>query len=107
MVDEFAKRLSEVLEVVASLSAFRSVGIELRFVDVAGGGDLSLGERGQWGELSPDLVGLSGRELSSTPSTLVACIVGLFADRARCTAAADGMVAKEPFKVADLVGLSS
>jgi hypothetical protein len=92
---------------VLSLSAFLSIGIELRLVEEDGGGDLSLGDIGQCGELSPDLVGLSVREPSSTPSTLAECIEGLFADNARCTAAAEGIDAKELLIVADRVGLSS
>ena len=92
---------------MVSLSAFRSTGIELRPVDEEGGGDLNLGDIGQCGELSPDLVGLSVLGASSMPSTLVECIEGLFADRARCTAAAEGIDENEPLIVADREGLSS
>lgn len=80
---EVAFRLKEFWEGPMSDSDFRNVGIELRVFSVPGGGDLSLGDMGQCGELSPDLVGLSDRELSRTPSTLAGCIVGLFADKAR------------------------
>jgi len=89
---------------MVSLSVFRSMGIGLRLLAEEGGGDLNLGDIGQCGELSPDLVGLSVREPSSTPSTLGE---GLFADNARCKAAADGIEANELLRVADRVGLSS
>jgi hypothetical protein len=92
---------------MVSLSGFRSMGIGLRLLAEEGGGDLNLGDIGQCGELSPDLVGLSVREPSSTPSTLGDCIEGLFADNARCKAAGDGIEANELLKVADRVGLSS
>lgn len=104
MAEGVASRLDDE---VTSLSAFRRVGMELRPVEVEGGGDLSLGERGQCGEVSPDFVNLSVRELSSIPSTLAGCKGGLFADRALWTAAADGTDGKDPFNVADLVGLNS
>lgn len=82
--------------------------MELRPVEEEeGGGDLNLGDIGQCGELSPDFVGLSVRDPSSTPSTLAECIGGLFADKARCTAAADGIDAYELLIAADRVGLSS
>ena len=83
------------------------MGIELRLLVEEGGGDLNLGDIGQCGELSPDLVGLSVREPSSTPSTLGECIEGLFADSARCKAAAEGIEVNELLRVADRVGLSS
>ena len=73
-----------------------------------GGGDLSLGEVGHEGEFCPDLICLSAaRALSSTPSTLLGCIIGLWADSARCTAAAEGTVESDPPTPAFLVGLNS
>jgi hypothetical protein len=90
-----------------SLSVFRRMGMELRLLAEEGGGDLNLGDIGQCGELSPDLIGLSVREPSSTPSTLGECIKGLFADNARCREVTEGVEANELLKVADRVGLSS
>jgi hypothetical protein len=81
--------------------------MELRLVEEEGGGDLNLGDIGQCGELSPDRIDLSVREPSRTPSTLAALIGDLLADRARCTAAAEGIDAKELLTVAERVGLNS
>ena len=92
---------------MVSLSAFRSMGIELRLLAEESGGDLNLGDIGKCGELSPDLVGLSVREPSSTPSTLGDCIEGLFADNARCKEVIEGTEANELLRVVDRVGLNS
>ena len=72
-VEAAVSRLRDVLDGVASLSDFRNVGIELREAVEEGGGDLNLGDMGQWGELSPDRLTLSPLEPSSTPSTLDGC----------------------------------
>jgi hypothetical protein len=100
-------RFEDAVESMVSLSAFRSMGIELRLLVEEGGGDLNLGDIGQCGELSSDLVGLSVREPSSTPSTLGECTEGLFADNARCKAVAEGIEVYELLRVADRVGLNS
>lgn len=73
---------------------------------IEGGGDLSLGEVGQDGELWPDFETLSGLAPSRTPST-PACIWGRCADIARCIAAAEGIDTKEVLSVLGLVGLNS
>jgi hypothetical protein len=83
------------------------MGMELRLVEEEGGGDLNLGDIGQCGELSPDRIDLSGRGPSSTPSTLAELMGDLFADKARCTAAAEGIDANELLMVAERVGLNS
>lgn len=73
-----------------------------------GGGLFSRGEVGHAGDVCPDLMGLSGALLfSSPPSTLLGCNIGLWADKARCTAAAEGTVDNDPPKVRFLVGLNS
>lgn len=92
---------------MVSLSTFRNMGMELRLLVEEGGGDLNLGDIGQCGELSPDLVGLSVREPSRTPSMLGESIEGLFADSARCKAAAEGIEVNELLRVTGRVGLSS
>jgi len=105
--DAVATRFDEIFGGGGSLSAFFRAGIELRPVERDGGGDLSRGEIGQWGECPPDLLTLSVLEPSRTPSTPAGGRDGLFADKARCTAAAEGIEAKEAGNADKRVGLVS
>lgn len=101
-----ASRFNDVLDGVCSASAFFADGN----LDVAleGGGLFNRGEVGHDGEVCPDLNDLSEvRAPSSTTSTLLGCSIGLWAERALCTAAADGTVDNDPLKIGFLVGLNS
>src|ERR1700744_4896448 len=101
-----ASLLSEVLDGVCSGSLFLAGGALCAVLD--GGGDFNRGEVGHEGAVYPDLICLSDeRPPSSTESTLGGGKFGLWTDKARCTAAAEGTVDKEPVIVAFRVGLNS
>lgn len=95
------RRLMEVLDGVCSLSL--RFGRACRAVD-DGGGDLMRGDVGQDCVLFPTC---RLRKLSVLPSTPFGCREGLCADRARCTAAAEGIVESVPLSVVLRVGLNS
>ena len=81
--EEAVKRFRDVLGRVPSPSDFRSDGMEVLLTEFDGGGDLRRGEIGHCAELSPDLIPLSGRAPSLAPSTVLARVGGLLADKAR------------------------
>lgn len=72
-----------------------------------GGGERSRGEIGQEGELGPDFVSLSFLPASAAPSLVTGRVAGLCVAIALCTAAAEGMPAKEPVIRAMREGLRS
>ena len=78
---------------------------------VSGGGDLSLGEMGQWGVESPELVPDAvfwGRGTRDGSCTDIGGRFGVEAeDNARWMAAADGTVVLEPARAGPLLGLTS
>ena len=105
-LDVVASRFIEVFDCVCSDSGF--LAEDNLDVALEGGGLFSRGEVGHAGDVCPDLGGLSVDLLLSGPaSTLLGCNIGLWADKARCTAAAEGTVDNEPAKFRFLVGLNS
>lgn len=101
-----ASLFKEVFDGVGSFSPFFVV-VPLP-ADLDGGGDFNRGDVGHDGEFCPDFMCLSEeRGPSAMPSTPEDCRTGLWTERARWTAAAEGTVGCEPPATLFRVGLNS